>query len=166
MTKCKTIFCYANNQPRLFALKADSESCQYFLYPDILIGLWSCTFVKLWSWTNRRFKKNDLCLEGVLFLSFFDSLLFLFDRLLFTCLLCLWCLCFSSDSLSDPTEEENWEDDSWELRDESAECEVRFLLPSSTETRNITAGVISLKMMLAFKNTTLICSERRKVQMP
>lgn len=66
-------------------------------------------------------------------MSFFDSLLFLLERLLFACLLGLRSLYLSSDSLSEPTEEEGGEDESWVWRDESAEREALFLLPSSTE---------------------------------
>lgn len=71
---------------------------------------------------------TDLGVEGSTS-SFCDSLLFFLDRLLF-CLLCLRCLSFSSNSL--PLSPENTWDDLWELRDESAEWEVRFLLAWST----------------------------------
>lgn len=95
--------------------------------------------VNIYIRMQRCGKKNYLCLGGTSMFSFFDSLLFFLGRLLFECPLCLRCLCFSSDSLSDPTDEENSEDESWELRDESAEWEVLFLLPSSTKARNIMA---------------------------
>lgn len=74
---------------------------------------------------------TDLGVEGSTS-SFFDSLLFFLERLLF-CLLCLRCLRFSSNSL--PLPAENARDDSWELRDESAEWVVRFLLPLSTDIK-------------------------------
>lgn len=74
---------------------------------------------------------TDLGVEGSTS-SFFDSLLFFLDRLLF-CLLCFRCLRFSSDSL--PLSAEKTLEDSWELRDESAEWEVRFLLPWSTDIK-------------------------------
>lgn len=84
--------------------------------------------------------------------SFFESFLFFLDRLLFVCLLCLRCFCFSSGSLSDSTEE-NWEDESWELKDESAEWEVLFLLPSSTKVRDITVFMLFHQNHSTFRDT-------------
>lgn len=74
---------------------------------------------------------NYLPVNGRSSVSFFDSLLFFLDPLLLVFLLRLWCLCLSSDSLSDSGEDEGWEEESWE-RKESAEWDFLFLLASST----------------------------------
>lgn len=97
--------------------------------------------------------ENYLSLEERIevFFSFFESLLLFFDRLLFARLLCLWCLGFSSDSLSDISEEDIWGDESWELRDESAEWEVLFLLPSRTEEGKNDSVPVTLENMQIIK---------------
>lgn len=87
---------------------------------------------------KNNYRQTDLGVEDSTS-SFFDSLLFFLDRLLF-CFLRLRCLGFSSDSL--PLSAEKSRDDPRELRDESAEWEVRFLLPWSTEIKEGNLRVI------------------------
>lgn len=106
--QCKTIFCYAKNQLVSFLLKrAGNHVTCCFSHEDIIKLDHNC-----YTSMSRCDGEQYLCFEGRAFFSFFDSRLFFFDRLLF-CLLRLRCLCFSSVSLWDSTEE-NWEDDSQE----------------------------------------------------
>lgn len=155
--QCKTIFCYAKNQLVSFLLKQTGKRVTFCFfitwtyYSNWIITVVLCIKLHVSHYTSmpRCDGEQYPCLEDGAFFSFFDSRLFFFDRLLF-CLLRLRCLCFSSVSLWDSTEE-NWEDESREQTDKPAEWEVRFLLPSSTVARNTTACIIYFRNVCNLK---------------